>query len=290
MKPVSRFFHMLLAAAIGSAVLASAPVLAAPLFTVNENSVPGTVPGSALVVADRLSFEYQSRIEQTIVGGSLAGAGDTFVQQGFLTKAAFGSPGNGSVPSQLNANVLGFGYGMYAVFSITGEGDPLGNTGGILANFNTFTMTLYIDPSQDTSLSIPLSGAVVPVDAAGDDYAVINYTLSVGQAHVFGGLANGDFDSILNATLTPAGALFFVDPTPFFALENFGGNTQTFNITSGDTTNGFIASAAGGGLELFLAAPVPEPGTLALIGIGLLAMALLPRRAVSSPLPMAAFA
>lgn len=289
MKSVSRFFRLLLCAVIGSAAIASVPALAAPLFTVNENSVPGTVPGSPLVVADRLSFEYQSRIEQTIVGGSLAGAGDTFVQQGFLTKAAFGSPTSGSVPSQLNANVLGFGYGMYAVFSITGEGDPLGNTGGILANFNTFNMTLYIDPAQDTTLAIPLSGAVVPVDASGDDYAVINYSLSVGQAHVFGGLANGDFDTILNATLTPLGALFFVDPSPFFSLENFGGNTQTFNITSGDTTNGFIASAAGGGLELFLATPVPEPGTLALIGIGLLGMAMLRRRAVR-PLPMAAFA
>lgn len=277
MKSISRFARFMLGAALAGAALASQPALAAPLFTVNEGSVPGAV--AQLVTADRLSFDYKSRIDQTIVGGSLDGAGDTFVQQGFLTKAAFGSPTGGSVPSQLNANVLGFGYGMYAVFTIIGEADPLGNTGGIQANFTSFNMTLYIDPSQDTTLSVPLTGAVVPVDASGDDFAIINYSLVPGQglAHVFGGLANGDFDTILNATLTPAGLAYFIDPTPFFSIENFGGNTQTFQITNGDLVTGFTASAAGAGLELFLAAAVPEPGTIALIGIGLLGMCL-PRR------------
>ena len=260
----------------------AAPALAAPLFSVDEGSVPGAL-GQIVTGVDRLSFDYKSRIDQTIVGGSLAGAGDTFVQQGFLTKAAFGSPDGGSVSSQLNANVLGFGYGMYAVFTITGEGDPFGDTGGILATFNTFQMTLYIDPSQDTALSVPLTGAVVPVDASGDDFAIVNYTLQVGEAHVFGGLANGDFDTFLNAILTPAGEAYFIDPNPFFSVENFGGNTQTFDITAGDVITGFTASAAGAGLELFVAAAVPEPGTLALLAIGLLGAALAGGRKASTP-------
>lgn len=287
MKSVPRFVRVLYAAAISSALLASTPLLAAPLFSINENSVPGTVPGSALVVADRISFDYKSRIEQTIVGGSLAGAGDTFIQQGFLTKGAFSSPTGGTVPSQLNTNVNGYGYAMYALFTITGESELSANPNEIQANFSTFNMTLYIDPSQDTALSVPLTGAVVPNDVAHDDYAVMNYTLDVGQAKVTLGLANGDFDSILNATLTPLGSLFFVNPAPFFSQLNFGGNFETFNITSGDTSTGFIASSAGAGLDLFLAAPVPEPGTLALIGIGLFAMGLSRRRAVHSLQPVA---
>lgn len=278
MKTLSHLVKLAGTVALLGSVLASAPVAAAPLFQVNEGSVPGAIAN--IVTADRLSFDYKARIVQSVVGGDgLAGTGDTFLEQGFLTKAAFGSQTGGSVPSQLNANVLGFGYGMYALFTITGEGDPFAG-GGVLANFQTFNMTMYIDPGQNTTLSVPVSGPVIPGGVTSDDYAIVNYTLSVGEAHVFGGLANGDFDTLLNFTLTsttPGGDTFFVSPTPFFNMENFGGNTETFAITSGDIVTGFTASAAGAGLELFLA--VPEPGTIALIGIGLLGMILARRYA-----------
>jgi hypothetical protein len=266
MKPFSRIFKLLLAASAVSAALIGTPAMAGPLFTVDEGSVPGTTPN--LVEADRISFEYHAIIDQTIVGGDgLAGAGDTFIETGFLTKAAFGSPTGGSVPSQLNA--LG-GYRIYGLFTITGEADPFGAT-GILATFQTLTMTLYIDPDQNTILGLPVAGPVIPGGVTGDDFAIATFTLNLGEAHVFDSLANGDFDTLLNLTLTPAGQLFFVSPSPFFALENFGGNTQTFNITSGDITTGFTAIADGGGLELFIAA-VPEPASIALFGIGLLGL------------------
>lgn len=264
MKPFSRIFKLLLAASAVSAALIGTPAMAGPLFTVDEGSVPGTTPN--LVTADRISFEYHARIDQTVGGGGLGGSDDPFIESGFLTKAAFGSPTGGSVPSQLNA--LG-GYGIYGLFTITGEADPFG-ANGILATFQTLTMTLYIDPDQNTTLALPAAGAVIPGGDTSQDFAIATFTLDVGQAHVFDGLANGDFDTLLNLTLTPAGQLFFVSPSPFFALENFGGNTQTFNITSGTPTTGFTAIADGGGLELFVT--VPEPASIALFGIGLLGL------------------
>lgn len=264
---------LLIAGTLG-ALLSSSPVLAGPLFQVDQSVAGGGASGIVSGV-DRISFEYQSRIDQTIVGGSLAGNDDPFTQEGFLTKAAFGSPTGGSVPSLLNSSGDG-GYGMYGIFTITGEADPLG-ADGIQANFNTAFMTLYIDPDQDTTLAVPGAGPVVAGGGTADDFAIINFTLSAGEAHVFGGLANGDFDTLLNVSLTPQGQAFFVDPVPFFPLENFGGNTQT--ITGASLTESFVATSDGGGIELF---QVPEPGTLALLGLGMMGMGFINRRRIKN--------
>lgn len=272
MKSFKQNVGFLLTAGTLGTLLASGPALAGPLFQVQES-----VAGSAanIVTADRISFEYHGRIDQTITGGSLAGNDDPFVENGFLTKAAYGSPTGGSIPSELNS--VG-GYGMYGLFTITGEGDPLG-AGGIQANFNTLSMTLFIDPNQDTTLALPAVGPVVPGGVVGDDFAIINFTLNAGEAHVLQGLANGDFDTLLNVSLTPQGQAFFINPVPFFPLENFGGNTETF--TGGSLTTSFTGFADGGGIELFQN-QVPEPGTLALLGLGIMGMGFINRRRVKN--------
>lgn len=268
MKSFKRMSQLLLTSGTLAAMLASAPALSAPLFMVDEGSVPGTAPN--IVTADRISFEYHARIDQTINGGSLAGNDDPFIEHGFLTKAAFGSPEGGSIPSQLNSLN---GYGIYGLFTITGEADPFGPS-GILATFQTLTMQLWIDADQDTVLNVGAAGPATATDATpGDDFVIANFTLNVGEAHVFAGLANGDFDTLTHISLTPAGEAFFIDPDPFFPLENFGGNTQTF--TGGSLTNSFTGFADGGGLELF---QVPEPATTALLGLGLLGMGMANRR------------
>jgi hypothetical protein len=269
MKAFSRISKFLLSVVATTAVFASVSASAAPVFTVFEGAVDGSIDNT--VVADRINFTYESRINQTIAGGSLAGDDDFFTQVGFLSKGIY-SNGAIPVPSQLNALEALGGYGIYGLFEITGESDLNAGGDGIKATFNTLTMTLWVDQNSNTDIAIGASG-VVTGDTA-DDRLLVTYTLQIGEANVFGGLANGDFDTILNMTLTDFGREFFVDPDPFYTLENFGGNIQT--ISGGSLTEDFVADASGGGLELFVR--VPEPATVAMFGLGLLGLGLSRRR------------
>ena len=256
--------HLLTATALAAAVFCVPAV--AQTFQANEGTVPGASPN--LVNADRISFNYEAMIDQTINGGVLDG--DPFTESGFLTKASFANGGT-AVASQLNGFGAG-GYGIYGLFTI--DGTAAANGTGITATFNNATLDLWIDPGQDTSLSFVANTATAG-GTTGDDILIASYTLQSGEAHVFGGLANGDFDTILNLTLTPAGQAFFSSPNPFYTLENFGGNTET--LTGASLTQSFVAHATGAGTELFLA-PVPEPETYALMFAGLAALGFIARR------------
>lgn len=237
------------------------PAAAQNLFTVNEGSVAGALPNT--VTADRISFNYAAIINQTLVGGVLDG-NDPFTESGYLTKASY-AIGGSAVASQLNS-IAPIGYGIYGIFNITGTATQAG--AGITATFQTATLTLYLDPNQDTTLGFVGTTATASGGTA-DDAALANFNLAVGEAHVFGGLANGDFDTYLNMTLTPTGQAFFVSPNPFYSIENLGGNTQT--ITGASLTSSFTALATGAGTELFLNS-VPEPGSLSLAGLALLGL------------------
>lgn len=270
MNTCRQFSKALLASCAVAGALATGAASAEPIFNAQEGVVgAGTIAN--LVIADRLTFGYQARIIQTIVGGSLAGADDPFTENGFLNKASFEMGAGNAVSSQLNA-LEPNGYKIYGVFTITGEADPFGAT-GILATFANASLTLFIDRSSDTVLGFNGANAVTVANNV-DDTAIANLTLVTGEAHVFGGLANGDFDSILNFSLTPFGATYFVLPSPFFTLENFGGNTQT--ITGASLTSSFVATATGAGVELFLV--VPEPTTLSIVGLALLGLGVVTRR------------
>lgn len=271
MKLLSSLTRLLLAAGTLSAALAGPSAFAAPIFTVQEGAVPGSAP--YLVTANGITFSYAANVNQTVNGGTLAGADDPFTEYGFLSKASF-TLNDVAVPAQLNGVPAFGGYGLYGIFTIQGEADLGGNPAEIHATFQSLSMVLYLDPLQDTDLALGGGGGPVVTGDTGDDILIATYTLDVGAADVRAGLNNGDFDTILNLTLTPAGQAYFVSPNPFFNLENFGGNVEVVQGALSLTSSSSV-QISGGGVELFV---VPEPATISLLALGLLGAGAASRR------------
>lgn len=226
-------------------------------FQVQESAIAGA--NANLITANNFNFNYSATFNQLVVGGSLGGVGDTFTENGNYNVGGIFFD-NIPQPSQLNCLGLNC-YGLLGSFNATGEADFFNGVDlsqGVLVTFATFNLDLFADTDQNgTGDTLLANAALVP---------------GQGQAHVFAGLANGDFDIVALFTPTAAGSAYFVDPNPFYAIIEFNGvNTQ---ITGLDPVNGGPGEIVGSGNAFF----IPEPGMLGLLGLGLVTLALTRRR------------
>lgn len=236
--------------------------------------------GGQLTNVDRVNFGYSAVIDQSN-DGSNGGFldGDAFVEKGFATWTGYLDDSNNNVPG----SSLNFDYQVYMVFTATGTAAVQGNE--IFATFNTFTIDIWMSDETNTALTLPANtsgdvlnggqaiGSGLGVNA--DDRLLATATLlAAGEAHLFGGLANGDFEVIVSDLgLELFGESFLNDPSPFYTIMNFAGVTT---IVNGAVINQpFTATASGSG-DLYFT--VPEPGTLGLLGGGLLGAAAFLRR------------
>ena len=247
----------LVAASVAGMLGVAAPAFAVGTggtFSVDEGVVAGTPDN--IVIADSFDFSYEATINQTIVG-DFDFIGDTFTETGTFELSSY-KDGITTQPAFLNAPAIAGGYGIVGDFTATGTA---GITGvNITALFDTFLMNLYIDDNQDGAGDTLLGTAsLVPGE---------------GVAHLFEGLANGDFEAVMSVALTPFGETYFFDPNPFYIRLNYAGNTTT--ITGASTTESFEAEVDGSGNGFFQA--VPEPAFIVLLGIGLLGLAFSSRR------------
>ena len=232
-------------------------------FTVNPMAV-GETQGP--FQARFIDFSYRADVDQTSAGA--------FTETGVGFFSTFQS--DLGAPISANTTGLNSAYKLYATFDGTGTTTASG-TGGVDGQFTTFNVTFFVDRNADTNFADASSarGSSLALTGVGDDTAVLNGTLRVGGFHVFGGLANGDFDVQFNAT--PVGGFFggaaFAGGS---AIGDFNGvNTRIEGVAP--PPGSFVrARIIGSGNTSFAA--VPEPGSLALLGLGMLALAPVARR------------
>jgi len=234
-------------------------------FTVDETSIPGFSTTGFTFVADNFTGKYEERIT---INPDLT---LNFVGVVDFTAAAVG--GQSVRDSYLNS--VG-GYSMYAIFQGTGLFTGTGFT------INSATFDLYIDPSREF---VPTfggggGGGVTISDDTSDDYLIAWATdLVIGSgipASSGPPPSPGSFLAIWdNFTLTdngsdPDGNKYFVEPRPFHLVVETTGDFDEDTFAPGDfTLTGDVSAAF---------QPVPEPPTLALMGLALLGVGAAARR------------
>ncbi|WP_305908408.1 flocculation-associated PEP-CTERM protein PepA [Methylomarinum sp. Ch1-1] len=257
------------AVVFGLAAVTSPYANAQNFATIDENSLDAAYDGN--FTSEVLNGEYDELV--TITGANTFSVALAF-DAGAWTIAT-DIAGNGSDLTNSTD-----GYDIYGLFTGTGTftSDPgiIGSTNVIL---NTFTFTsgtfeLYADLDNDNS---NIDGFVTSITPDGNDVLLASgdqvisgsgtqIVLASDPLQCFNGDNNdcGSFGVTTSLSLTPAGMNYFTDPVPFFNASIEAGNFSTINTTLG------VQTEVDQAVMNIIFTNVPEPTSLALLGIGML--------------------
>lgn len=194
--------------------------------------------------------------------------------------------GNTAIPAGgPNGSDLGNNYGLYALYQAAGT--YVTNGTATTFTFLTGSMSMYLDINLDTVFNDPLatgpgddgrglnpwttsfSGDDKLIATGGDLFVNGNGTIDPSKCST-GGINCGSFGVNNNFQLvSPTGPLFFTAPNPFYNLQFQSGQLNNFQVSGTQNINGSMDVVFG---------KVPEPASLALIGIGMLGMGLRSRK------------
>lgn len=265
----------LIACAVTASFAASSGAMAQsfPNFTVDESVIAGALGQN--FTADKITGNYVEVI--SFAGSETSGTFNVSLKWNAGQFVA--NDGSTPVASQLGGSTGQ--YGLYALYQ--GAGTFNTTASGTVFSFTPGgSLNLFADAQANTVFGQPANGALAfTTTNSSDDVLIATGTPTSGEGRldpslstcgITNGINCGSFGASSTFNLTAAGSEYFVAPNPFYNISFQSGQLNNFNPTGTQVINGSLDVIFGGSSE------VPEPATVAMVGLGLLGLGLSRRR------------